>query len=32
MRIAIDTNILIRFFTRDDEQQYKQAYAIFQRS
>lgn len=28
--IAVDTNIVIRFLTRDDEQQYQQAYALFQ--
>ncbi len=27
--IAIDTNIIIRFLTRDDEQQYKKSFAIF---
>ncbi len=30
MRIALDTNILIRFLTHDDEHQYWQAYAVFQ--
>ena len=29
MRIAIDTNILVRFLTHDDEQQYQQAYTLF---
>ncbi len=28
--IAVDTNIVIRFLTRDDEQQYQQVYALFQ--
>lgn len=28
--IAIDTNIIVRFLTHDDEQQYKKAYAVFQ--
>ena len=28
--IAVDTNIVIRLLTRDDEQQYQQAYALFQ--
>jgi predicted nucleic-acid-binding protein len=27
--IAIDTNIIVRFFTRDDESQYQKAYRIF---
>ncbi|MFZ2727246.1 MAG: type II toxin-antitoxin system VapC family toxin [Methylococcaceae bacterium] len=27
--IAIDTNIIVRFLTRDDEEQYKKAYQIF---
>ncbi len=27
--IAIDTNIIVRFLTRDDEQQYKKSFAIF---
>ena len=27
--IAIDTNIIVRFLTRDDEQQYQKAYQIF---
>jgi predicted nucleic-acid-binding protein len=31
MRIALDTNIVVRFLTYDDEAQYQQAYAIFQR-
>ena len=30
MRIAIDTNILVRFLTHDDEQQYQEAYTLFQ--
>lgn len=30
MPVAIDTNIVVRFLTRDDEQQYQQAYAVFQ--
>ncbi len=30
MRTAIDTNVLIRFLTHDDEAQYQQAYALFQ--
>ena len=30
MRIAIDTNVLVRFLTQDDEAQYQQAYALFQ--
>jgi predicted nucleic-acid-binding protein len=30
MRIAVDTNILVRFLTHDDEQQYQQAYTLFQ--
>ncbi len=29
MRIAVDTNILVRFLTRDDEQQYQEAYTLF---
>lgn len=29
--IAIDTNIIVRFLTHDDEQQYKKAYAVFQK-
>jgi predicted nucleic-acid-binding protein len=31
MGIAIDTNILVRFLTHDDEVQYQQAYTLFQR-
>ena len=27
--IAVDTNIIVRFLTRDDEQQYQKAYQIF---
>ncbi|NOX08298.1 MAG: type II toxin-antitoxin system VapC family toxin [Gammaproteobacteria bacterium] len=27
--IAVDTNIIIRFLTHDDERQYKKAFAIF---
>ncbi|VAX04264.1 PilT protein-like [hydrothermal vent metagenome] len=27
--IAVDTNIIIRFLTRDDEKQYKKAFTIF---
>jgi len=27
--IAVDTNITIRFFTRDDERQYKKSFTIF---
>lgn len=27
--IAIDTNIIVRFLTRDDEEQYQKAYRIF---
>ena len=27
--IAIDTNIIARFLTRDDEDQYQKAYQIF---
>jgi predicted nucleic-acid-binding protein len=27
--IAIDTNIIVRFLTRDDEEQYQKAYKIF---
>lgn len=30
MGIAIDTNILVRFLTHDEEQQYRQAYKLFQ--
>lgn len=30
MRIAIDTNILVRFLTHDDEAQYQEAYELFQ--
>jgi len=30
MRIALDTNIVIRFLTQDDEHQYRRAYAVFQ--
>ena len=29
--VAIDTNILVRLFTRDDETQYQAAYVLFQR-
>ena len=28
--IALDTNIIVRFFTRDDEKQYKKAYVLLQ--
>jgi predicted nucleic-acid-binding protein len=31
MRIAVDTNIVIRFLTHDDEAQYQRAYRLFQR-
>ncbi len=27
--IAVDTNIIIRFLTHDDEQQYKKAFSVF---
>jgi len=27
--IAVDTNVIIRFFTRDDERQYKKSFTIF---
>lgn len=27
--IAVDTNIIIRLLTHDDEQQYKKSFAIF---
>jgi predicted nucleic-acid-binding protein len=27
--IAIDTNVIVRFFTRDDEQQYQKSYRLF---
>jgi predicted nucleic-acid-binding protein len=27
--IGVDTNVIIRFLTRDDERQYKKAYSIF---
>lgn len=30
--IAVDTNILVRFLTRDDEQQYQKAYRVFSNS
>jgi len=30
--IAIDTNIIVRFLTHDDEQQYQKAYRIFAES
>jgi predicted nucleic-acid-binding protein len=30
MLIAVDTNIVVRFLTRDDEIQYQKAYALFQ--
>lgn len=30
--IAIDTNIIVRFLTRDDEKQYKKAYTVFQQN
>lgn len=30
MLIAVDTNIVVRFLTRDDEDQYHKAYALFQ--
>ena len=30
--IAVDTNIIIRFLTHDDEQQYKKAFSIFNRN
>lgn len=26
---SVDTNLLVRFFTRDDEKQYQRAYAVF---
>jgi predicted nucleic-acid-binding protein len=29
MQIALDTNILVRFLTHDDDQQYRQAYKLF---
>ena len=29
--IAVDTNLIIRFLTHDDERQYKKAFAIFQK-
>ncbi len=29
--IAVDTNIIIRLLTHDDEQQYKKVYAVFNR-
>lgn len=28
--VAVDTNILVRILTRDDEDQYQKAYALFQ--
>ena len=30
--IAIDTNVIVRFLTRDDEQQYQKAYSLFTHS
>ncbi len=27
--IAVDTNVIVRFLTRDDEKQYKKAFSIF---
>lgn len=30
MQVAVDTNIVVRFLTHDDEKQYQQAYAVFQ--
>ncbi|KHD10017.1 hypothetical protein PN36_29220 [Candidatus Thiomargarita nelsonii] len=30
-RLVIDTNILIRFLTKDDPEQYQTVYALFQR-
>jgi predicted nucleic-acid-binding protein len=27
--IAIDTNVIVRFLTRDDEKQYQKSYRIF---
>ena len=30
MQIAVDTNIVVRFLTHDDDGQYQQAYAVFQ--
>jgi len=29
--ISVDTNVIIRLLTRDDEQQYKKAYGVFQK-
>jgi len=29
--IAIDTNVIVRFLTHDDEQQFKKAYSLFKR-
>ncbi len=29
-RLAVDTNILIRLLTKDDQEQYQQVYALFQ--
>lgn len=31
MGIAIDTNVLVRFLTHDDEAQYQKAYAVFKK-
>jgi len=28
--ISVDTNVIVRFLTRDDDQQYEKAYSIFQ--
>ncbi len=30
MQVAVDTNILVRFLTHDDDEQYQQAYTVFQ--
>ena len=32
MRLAVDTNILVRLLTHDDEKQYQKAYKLFQHS
>ena len=32
MQSAVDTNIIVRFLTHDDDAQYQAAYTIFQRS